>query len=165
MGRIVCPCAEAEAEVILLEFEGIGHAKIGERPTAVTKLQIAGAVLQPNAQVASRFTQDFVGVVLATVRDRGVFLPLDGGEAADPGNDTAELIGQLPGCVERANATGGESGDGAAVGVLAEVVLCGDVAKNLVAQKARVAVTHRVVQCAAHGILESSLPFLGIRFH
>ena len=107
----------------------------------------------------------FVGIVLAAVRIGRVLFPLNAGEAADPGDYAAELVGHLPGGVEGADATGGEAGDRVAVGVFAEIVFGGDLGEDFIAEEAGVAVAYGVIQRAAHGVFEGALPFVGIGFH
>ena len=83
-------------------------------------------------------------------------------EAADPGDYAAEVVRHLPGGVEAADAARRKPGDGVAVCVFAQVVLCADLGEYFVAQKADVAVAHRVVKRAAHGVLEGAVPLVGI---
>src|SRR6185312_1215730 len=120
-------------EVVGLELERVGHAQVGERPTAVARiLLIVVPVLDPDADIAMGLVEDLFRVVLAAVGGAGVFVPLDAGEAADPGDDAAELVGLLPGGVEGSDAARGKAGDSAAVGILAEVVLRRDGRQKLV---------------------------------
>src|SRR5207253_2819198 len=47
--------------------------------------------------------------------------------------------------------------------VFAQIIFGGDFSKDFIAQKANVAVTDGIVERAAHGIFEGTLPFVGIR--
>src|ERR1700754_4499920 len=89
---------------------------------------------------------------------------MNAGKAADPRDDASELIGLLPRSVERADTTGGEAGDGATVGILANVVFGCDFGEDFIAQEARVAVADGVIERAAHGILEGAIPLLAVGF-
>src|SRR5229473_2450571 len=156
---------EAKVEVVLLKLQSIGHAQVSERPVAIAKVEIFGAILQPYTDVALRFAENLVWVVLAAIQHGRIFFPLDARVAANPGNDAAELIGHLPSGIERADSAGRESGDRAAVAVLAEVVLRGDFGEHFIAEKADIAIADGIVQGAAHRVFETTVPFLGICFH
>src|SRR5881275_2191244 len=111
-----------------------------------------------------RFAKNFFGIVLAAVGVGWIFFPLDGGKTADPGDDARELIRKLPGGVEGRDTAGGKSGDGAAIAVFAEIIFCGDVGEDFVAEETRIAVADGVVQSAAHGIFERAIPFFAVGF-
>src|SRR5262249_38765108 len=51
-----------------------------------------------------------------------------------------------------------------AVSVFAKIILCADFSEDFVAQKTRIAVTDRVVERAAHGVFEGTIPFFAIGF-
>ena len=103
LGLAVRADSEAEAEVVGLELEGVGHTDVCERPaTVAVVLLIVVAVLNPDADVAVWFAENLFGIVLAAVGDGGVFVPLDAGEAADPGDDATELVGHLPAALKEA---------------------------------------------------------------
>ena len=64
--------------------------------------QVLGAVLQPDPDIALRLFADHEREHVAAVNLGRV--PLNAGEAADPRQHAAELIGLAPCHVERANA-------------------------------------------------------------
>src|SRR6266436_5227814 len=165
VGGVVRAFSKAEMKIVILGVEGVGHAEIIERPIAVAKVEIVGTVLEPYANVAMRFAESFFGIVLAAVGIGWIFFPLNGGEAADPGDHAGELIGHLPGGVEGSDAAGGKSGDGMAVAVFAEIIFCRDFGEDFVAEETRITVADSVVQRAAHGILESAIPFFAVGFN
>ena len=109
-----------------------------------------------------RLPEDLLGIVLAAVGNCRILMPLNRSKAADPGDDAGELCRHLPGGVEGADAAGGEAGDGAGVGVGAEVVVFGDLGEELFREEARVAVGDGVVFGGPHGVLGRALPLCGI---
>src|SRR5271156_5370756 len=118
MAGVVRSLAKAEMEIVILQLQCVGHADVGQGPASVTiVLMIVGAVLQPYAKIARGLAQNLLRIVLAAVGDGRIFLPLDAGEAADPGDYAAELIGHLPGGIKEADTARGEAGNGATVGV------------------------------------------------
>ena len=121
--------------------------------------------MQPHANVALGLTQDFFWIILTSIRNIGIFLPLDADKGANPGDDAAELVGHLPGGVEGADSARRKPGDGVAVTIFAEVVFGRDLGENFVAQKARIAVADGIVERAAHGIFQIALPLVAIGLH
>src|SRR6266436_158691 len=163
---IVRTFAETKVEVIALELQSVGEAKVCQRPTAPTvQFEIFGAVLQPNANITLGFAQDLVWIVLAAVLHVWIFPPLDAAETANPRNDPAELIGHLPRRVEGADGARREAGDSAAVSILADIVFGSDLGEHFITKIASVAVAYRVIQRAAHGILQGALPFVRVGLH
>ena len=94
-----------------------------------------------------------------------MLFPLDVGVAADHREDAAELgfgAGELPSGVEGADASGGCSGDGVAVGVFAQVVVRAYFGEDFVAEEADEAVAYGVVERAAHSVVEGAMEALGV---
>ena len=73
----------------------------------------------------------------------------DVGEAADPRQDLAELVRPLPGDGPGADAAAADAGDGAALGVVAELHRLLDLGQDLLEQEPGVPVGERVVLDAA----------------
>src|SRR5580765_6864888 len=111
----------AEMKIVLLRFQRIGHSQVRERPIAVAQIQVFRALLQPNANVAFWLPQDLIGIVLPAIRHSRILFPLNSAEAAYPGNHAPELIRHVPSSIEGANSAGGQTGNGPAVGILAQV--------------------------------------------
>jgi hypothetical protein len=105
---------------------------------------------------------EFFRIILPAFRNREIFFPLDAGEAANPGDCAAELIGHLPRGIEEADATRGKADDGAAIGVFADVVLRRDPRQKFIAQKSDITISYGAVFCTAHGVFESAMPPIGI---
>src|ERR1039458_6914998 len=99
--------AEAEVEVIAVQFKRIGHANVVQRPASVVPLLVVCTILRPHPDIALWAAQHNVRKVLASRNHIRPLLPLDGREAAYPALHTAELIGHLPCRVERADAARG----------------------------------------------------------
>src|SRR3954470_15829611 len=84
-----------EGVVIPLERQGLGHLLVGQGPVAVGVVEVVGAVLEEDADrlLVALADQGLVVVPpLAAGRAAG-----DVGEAADPRQDLAEIVGTLPG--------------------------------------------------------------------
>src|SRR5882757_5112477 len=77
VGGVVSSLPIAEMEIVLLGFQCVGHAEIRQRPISVAQVEIFGAVLQPDTEVAFRFAQNFVGKILAAIGNAGIFFPLN----------------------------------------------------------------------------------------
>src|SRR5262249_30684588 len=80
-------------------------------------------------------------------------MPLNTGEAANARQDAAELIGLPPCHIESTDAARRIAGDGAAVTILANVVLSVNFQKDFIAQETRVLVRNCVVLDAPHRAL------------
>lgn len=65
---------------------------------------IITSILEPDAKVAVLFAEDLGRVILAAVKLIRGLMPHDGGEGADPGDDTAEVVRSLPAGVESTDA-------------------------------------------------------------
>src|SRR5215467_16323073 len=132
----MCALTKAEMKVVLFHLQGVGHPEVRQRPTAVSlDLQIFGTILQPDANVAFRLVQYLARVVLAAVRHRRIFLPLDAVKASNPGNHSAGEIGHLPSRIERTYPARREPCNGVTVRIFADVVLRSNLGQYLVAQK------------------------------
>src|SRR6266487_4425099 len=152
---IVRALAETKVEVVALKFQRVGEAKVGKRPTAPTvRFDIFGAVLHPNANITLGFAQDLIGKILAAVLNVWIFPPLDAAETANPRNNPAELVRHLPCRVEGTDSARREASDGAAVSVLADIVLGGHFGEHFIAKVASVAVAYSVIERAAHGTVK-----------
>src|SRR5205085_10777792 len=132
---------------------------------SVAEIQILGTILQPNTEVAFGFAKNLVWIVLAAVGNGRIFLPLNRRKAADPGNDTAELVRHLPCGIEGADAAGGESRDSTAVSIFADVVFGCDFGNDFVTKKTNVAIVDSIVQGATHRVFQGALPFIRIGLH
>src|SRR5579871_4353892 len=106
VGGIVGSLPEAEMKIVVFGLERVGHAEIVERPIAIAEVEVFGTVLEPDADVAMRFTKNFFGKVLTAIGIGRIFFPLDRGEAADPGDDAAEFVRELPSGVEGGDSAG-----------------------------------------------------------
>src|SRR5580700_2051304 len=150
LARIVCALAEAEMKIVALQLQRIGETNVRERPASVTfQLQVLATVLQPHAQIAVRFMQNFLWKVLAAIWNRGIFLPLNAGKAANPGDHPAKLIRHLPRRIEGTNPARGKASNRAAVSVLADIVFGLDFCQHLPMQKPHIAIAYRVIKRAA----------------
>src|SRR5579871_1806821 len=109
-----------ELVVVALEGERFRHLLVAEGPVAERVVQVVVAILQEDADGLLLLTADHKRVVVAALDTGSATRQV--GIAADPGEDLAELVGALPGDCERADRAGAEARDGAAAGVMAELV-------------------------------------------
>src|SRR3979490_3357339 len=93
--------------------------------------QILRTILQPHADVMLRPFADQKRIIVTTekifARISLIVPPLDAGAATDGVEHAAEVIVLLPRDVEGTDATRGDAGNRAAVGVLTDAVFCLDV--------------------------------------
>lgn len=134
--------AKNEAMIVAGELQGGSHLLIGQRPVAMEVVEIGGAILQEDAQ---RF-----GLLLGFPDQGGVDIAAaDIRKTADVADDFAEFIRPLPGNGESADAAGGVSADGPAIGVSGDVQpLRGD-GEQFFQQKAGVEIAEGVVLVGA----------------
>src|SRR5215204_2479878 len=93
--------AVLERVIVAGEGERLGHLLVGERPVAVLVVEVVGPVLEEDADWLARRLADERRIIVAALAQRRPTGDVD--EAADPGEDFAELIGALPGDREGAN--------------------------------------------------------------
>src|SRR5271157_3875625 len=130
MRGIVRAFSKAKVEVVLGHLQRVCQPDIRQWPTSIADLHVPGTILQPDTNVSFWLSQHFFRIILSPVGIRRIFLPLNAGEAADPGNYAAELVGHLPRGVERADSSRRQPRDRPAVRVLADIVFSRDVGKN-----------------------------------
>ena len=135
--------AEDEFVVVPGERERLGHLLVGQGPVAVVVVEVVGAVLEEDADRLLGGLAD-QGLVVVAPFAPGLAAG-DVGEAADPREDLAELVRPLPGDGPGADAAAADAGDGAAVGVVAELDRLLDLGQDLLEQEPGVLVGERVV--------------------
>ncbi len=150
-GAAVAVAVEAvavdELVIVVGELEGLGHLLVGQRPVAVIVVQVVAAVLEEGAdRLLRRLADQGLVVVAALAPGRAAG---DVREAADPREHLAELVRPLPGDGPGADPAAADPGDGAALGVVAELHRLLDLREDLLEQEAGVTVGERVVLDAA----------------
>src|SRR5262245_27215516 len=130
MRAIVRTVAETQVEVIVADFERVGHLQILQRPASKLILQIFRSILQPNPDIPFRLFTNLKWENISAVQFSR--MPLDTGKASNPREHSCELIGLLPCHIEGADAARRSAGNGPAVAVFADVVSLVNLLQNLV---------------------------------
>ena len=131
-----------ELVIVTGEVERAGHLLVAQRPVAELVVEIAGAVLQEDADRFPRRLADLAGINVAAPNI---------GEAAHVAEHLAEQVRPLPGGREGADAARADAADGPAGRVLPQVIVLAHFRQDLLLQEARILVREGIVLEAAIG--------------